>query len=133
MDNTMAHIAIAVEDIQKAKGFFELLTENSASQPHEVESQKVNTSFVKIGDTNLELLEPTGDDTPISNFLERRGGGIHHICIETDHFDKMIENISESGVRTLGDPFVGAKGRRVVFFHPKDTFGVLVELEEREE
>lgn len=128
----MAHIAIAVEDIEEAKGFFEMITGNDASPKHEVESQKVNTSFVNIGGTSLELLEPTTEETPISNFLKKRGGGIHHICVETDEFDHLVNTITETGVRTLGDPFIGAKGCRVVFFHPKDTFNVLVEIEERE-
>jgi len=129
----MAHIAIAVEDINKAKDFFELISGNQASDPHFVESQKVNTSFVSLGETNFELLEPVGDDTPISNFLSNRGGGIHHICVETENFDELVTTIRSSGVRTLGEPFIGAKGRRVIFFHPKDTYNVLVELEEREE
>ena len=84
-----------------------------------------------IGSTNIELLEPFGEDTPISNFIENRGGGIHHICIESDEFDIMIKKITETGVRTLGEPSIGAKGRRIIFFHPKDTFNVLVELEEK--
>jgi len=133
MKNSMAHIAIAVEDINKAKDFFELISGNQASDPHFVESQKVNTSFVSLGETNFELLEPVGDDTPISNFLSNRGGGIHHICVETENFDELVTTIRSSGVRTLGEPFIGAKGRRVIFFHPKDTYNVLVELEEREE
>lgn len=128
----MAHIAVAVENIEHAKSIFELLAGNKASAPHVVDDQKVNTSFVKIGDTNIELLEPFGEDTPISNFLEKRGGGIHHICIESDTFDELIEDVKSSGVRTLGEPSIGAHGRRIIFFHPKDTFNVLIELEEAE-
>ncbi|MHA1984822.1 MAG: methylmalonyl-CoA epimerase [Candidatus Hodarchaeales archaeon] len=131
MKNTLAHIAIAVSNIDKAKGLFELLSGSLSSEPHLVEKQKVNTSFIKIGDTDIELLEPSGKDTPISNFLENRGGGIHHICIETDEFDALIERLTDLGIRKLGDPSIGAKGRKIVFFHPKDTFNVLVELEEK--
>jgi len=131
MVNSLAHFAIAVEDINEAKGFFELLAGNQASTPHFVESQKVNTSFLDIGDTSIELLEPVGESTPISKFLSSRGGGIHHICVETEQFDELVSTITKTGVRTLGDPFIGAKGKRVIFFHPKDTFNVLVELEER--
>ncbi|MFV2015528.1 MAG: VOC family protein, partial [Candidatus Heimdallarchaeota archaeon] len=68
-----------------------------------------------------------------SNFLQNRRGGIHHICIETKDFDALILKITGSGVRKLGEPSVGAKGKRVIFFHPKDTFNVLIELEELEE
>ncbi|MHA2501507.1 MAG: methylmalonyl-CoA epimerase [Candidatus Kariarchaeaceae archaeon] len=130
MTNSMAHIAIAVDDIDKAKGLFELLSGNPASDPHVVETQKVNTSFIDIGGTSIELLEPFGTDTPISNFLEKRGGGIHHICVETKAFDELIDQMRAAGIRTLGEPSIGAKGRRIIFFHPKDTFNVLIELEE---
>lgn len=131
MKNTLAHLAIAVSDIEKAKGLFELLSGNEATDPHLVEQQKVNTSFIQIGDTSIELLEPYGKDTPISNFLQNRGGGIHHICIETEEFDDLIIKLTDSGIRKLGEPSIGAKGKRVIFFHPKDTFNVLVELEEK--
>ncbi|KKL20543.1 hypothetical protein LCGC14_2454410 [marine sediment metagenome] len=130
MVNTLAHLAIVVSNIDNSKSFFELLSGNQATEPHLVESQKVNTSFVTIGSTNIELLEPYGTDTPISKFIANRGGGIHHICIESDEFDNMIKNITDTGVRTLGEPSIGAKGKRIIFFHPKDTFNVLVELEE---
>ena len=131
MGNTLAHLAVAVSNIDSAKSFFELLSGNQATKPHVVESQKVTTSFVAIGSTNIELLEPFGEATPISNFIQNRGGGIHHICIESDEFDSMIKKITETGVRTLGEPSIGAKGRRIIFFHPKDTFNVLIELEEK--
>lgn len=128
----MAHIAIAVENMESAKSFFELITGNQASIPRIVETQKVNTSFLKIGDTHLEFLEPYGEDTPISNFLVKRGGGIHHICIETDEFDELITKIKATGVRTLGEPSIGAHDCRIIFLHPKDTYNVLVEIEEAE-
>ena len=130
MENKIAHIAIATESLEDAKSFFELISGNNASEEHEVSSQKVNTSFIIIGETNVELLEPIGEDTPISKFLSKSGGGIHHICIETDNFDDLIQKIKSTGVRTLGDPSIGAKNKRVIFFHPKDTFNVLIELEE---
>lgn len=127
---TISQIAIAVKDIQKAKGIFETLTGKSASNPHLVSSQKVNVSFIEVGETKIELLEPAEEQTPITNFLEKRGGGIHHIGIKTKDFEGMIQNLQKMGVRTLGPPTLGAEGHRVVFFHPKDTFGVLIELEE---
>lgn len=130
MTRKIAHVAIAVKDIKKARSFFEQLTGTESSKPHIVESQKVNTSFVPIGDTYIELLEPINDDSPISKFLSKKGGGIHHLCIETDEFDKLVDNLISQGVRTLGEPFIGAKNKKVIFFHPKDTFGVLIELEE---
>ncbi len=130
MENKIAHVAIATENLEDAKSFFELISGNKASKVHEVSSQKVNTSFIKIGETNFELLEPIGDDTPITKFLSKAGGGIHHICIETSNFDELIKQIKSTGVRTLGEPSIGAMDKRVIFFHPKDTFNVLIELEE---
>lgn len=130
MKNKMSHVAIAVNNIEDAKKFFELLTGNNSSDSNPVESQKVLTSFIPIGDTNIELLQPSSSDSPISKFLDKKQGGIHHICIETDEFESLIDKVVNSGVRKLGDPFMGAKGRKVIFFHPKDTYGVLIELEE---
>lgn len=130
MANSLAHVAIAVNDLNQAKQLFEKIAGSSASEPHIVEDQKVNTSFIKIGGTSFELLEPTSADSPISNFLEKRGGGIHHVCIETNNFDRLMSDISAMGIRTLGQPSIGAKGKRIIFFHPKDTFNVLIELEE---
>ncbi len=126
----ISQIAIAVPEIEKAKKVFEALTETSASSPHLVETQKVNVSFIQVGDTKIELLEPASDKTPITNFLQKRGSGIHHIGIKVKEFEETIKKMKALGVRTLGDPTVGAEGHRVVFFHPKDTHGVLIELEE---
>ncbi len=131
--NTLSQLAIAVEDISKAKVFFEMLTGKELSQPHNVESQKVNVAFIDMGDTKIELLEPAAEKTPITKFLQQRGGGIHHMGIMTDRFDELIEELKAAGIRTLGEPSIGAEGHRVLFLHPKDTFGVLVELEERSE
>jgi methylmalonyl-CoA epimerase len=130
MENKLAHIAIAVDNINESKSFFELITGNSASEQKLVDSQQVNTSFVRIGETHIELLEPTANTSPISKFLANRGGGIHHLCIETNTFDDLVYRVTSMGIRTLSEPFIGAKNKRVVFFHPKDTYNVLIELEE---
>lgn len=127
----VSQVAVAVNKIEDAKAFFEALTGVQASNPHHVENQKVNVSMLKVGDTAIELLEPAAEQTPITKFLEQRGGGIHHIGIMTDRFDALIEEIKTMGVRTLGEPSIGAEGHRVIFFHPKDTYGVLIELEEQ--
>ncbi len=128
----LSQVAIAVKNIDSAKTVFETLTKVSSGEKHFVENQKVNIAMIELGETVIEILEPNGDDTPISNFLERRGGGIHHIGIKTKQFEKTIEDMRKIGVRTLGEPSIGAEGHRVIFFHPKDTFGVLIELEEEQ-
>lgn len=131
MKNTLSHVAIAVSDISSAKELFEMLSNGKASTPHPVESQNVKASFVEIGDTHIELLEPMSEDSPISKFIFKKGGGIHHLCIETENFNELIDQLVSKGIRTLGAPSIGAKNKRIVFFHPKDTFGVLIELEEK--
>ena len=129
--NIVSQVAIAVKEIEKAKMVFETVTNASASDPHFVENQKVNVSMIRAGDAVIELLEPAGEITPITKFLKERGGGVHHIGIKTEEFDLTIENITALGIRTLGEPSIGAEGHRVIFFHPKDTYGVLIELEEK--
>ena len=128
----VSHVALAVDNIDSAKKIFELLAQTKGSSPKLIESQSVNASFIKLSNTSLELLEPVGDNTPISKFLKNRGGGVHHICIQTDEFESLLQKINASGVRTLSNPFLGAKNRRVVFLNPEDTFNILVELEEEQ-
>ena len=131
MDVELSQVAIAVNSIADSKGVFELLTGKSASKPVSVASQKVNVSFITLGKTKIELLESIEETSPISNFLNKRGAGVHHIAIKTEKFEQLIEKIRNKGIRLLGEPTIGAEGNRVIFLHPKDTSGVLVELEEK--
>jgi methylmalonyl-CoA epimerase len=128
--NILSQVAIAVPQIAQAKELFELLTGRTASLPHHVASQKVNVSFIEMGSTKIELLEPAAEQTPITKFLQERGGGVHHLGLKTKRFEDLIAQIKQRGVRTLGEPSIGAEGHRVVFLHPKDTYGVLIEIEE---
>lgn len=129
--NSLSHVAIAVNDISAAKKLFEELAGESATKPKFVKDQKVDASFIDLQGVHLEILQPTDENSPISKFLQTKGGGLHHICIQTATFDQTVERIKSLGIRTLGEPSVGAKDRRVIFFHPKDTYGVLIELEEK--
>lgn len=129
-NNTLSQVAIAVDDIMEAAPLFETLTGRTISKPKLVENQKVNVAFLDMGDTKIELLEPAAEQTPITKFLQTRGGGIHHVGIKTDKFEALIKQVKALGIRTLGEPTIGAEGHRILFLHPKDTFGVLFEIEE---
>ena len=128
------HVAIAVKDIAKAAGVYRdtLGAEISAAvaQPE----HGVTTVFVVLPNTKIELLEPLGDGSPIAKFLERSpDGGIHHLCYEVDDIKSARDRLKAQGVRVLGDgePKIGAHGKPVLFLHPKDFSGTLVELEQR--
>ncbi|CAG8709854.1 29113_t:CDS:2, partial [Gigaspora margarita] len=115
------HVAIAVPDLKKASDFYKNILEHG-----------VYTVFVNLDNTKIELLHPYGDKSPIQNFLDKnKNGGIHHVCIEVDDVKTAIKDITSKGIRVLDpEPKIGAHGNPVVFLHPKDCCGVLVELEE---
>jgi len=127
------HVAIAVKDIAKAAGVYRdtLGAEISAAvaQPE----HGVTTVFVLLPNTKIELLEPLGEGSPIAKFLERSpDGGIHHICYEVDDIRSARDRLKAQGVRVLGngEPKIGAHGKPVLFLHPKDLCGTLIEIEQ---
>jgi methylmalonyl-CoA/ethylmalonyl-CoA epimerase len=126
-------VAIAVPDVDKAAKVYRdtLAAEVSGKVP--LPEHGVTTVFVNLPNTKIELLEPLGAASPIAKFLERNAdGGIHHICYEVDDILKARDQLKASGARVLGDgePKIGAHGRPVLFLHPKDFCGTLVELEQ---
>jgi methylmalonyl-CoA/ethylmalonyl-CoA epimerase len=122
------HIGIAVKSLDEAVKFYEVL----GIKPYhfeEVESQKVKTAFIKVGDTNIELLEATSDESPIAKFIEKKGEGIHHICYEVDDVKAVLKQMKSDGLRLIDDePKAGAHNMIVAFIHPKSTNGVLTEI-----
>jgi methylmalonyl-CoA/ethylmalonyl-CoA epimerase len=123
------HIGIAVRSIDTARNYYEKTLGMSCEGIEVVESQKVKTAFFTIGETHIELLEPTSDDSPIAKFLERNGEGIHHIAYETDDISRQLDLASEAGCRLINEtPIEGAGGKMVAFLHPKSTHGVLTEF-----
>lgn len=126
------HIGIAVRSIEEAALFRDLgLTIDHVEV---VETQKVKTAFIPVGDANLELLEPTAADSPIAKFIEKRGEGIHHICLRVDAIDAHLETLKAKGYRLVNESAVpGAHGCRVAFLHPSAGNGVLIELSEKAE
>jgi len=133
MIGRLNHVAIAVRDIAKASDVYRktLGAEVSAVVPqHE---HGVSTVFITLPNTKIELLEPLGAESPIVKFLERNpDGGIHHICYEVDDIIAARDQLTKQGARVLGsgEPKIGAHGKPVLFLHPKDFCGTLVELEQ---
>lgn len=133
MIGRLNHVAIAVKDLQAAAKIYRetLGAEVSAAVPQP--DHGVTTIFINLPNTKIELLEPMGANSPIAKFLARNpDGGIHHICYEVEDIRKARDQMKAQGARVLGDgePRIGAHGKPVLFLHPKDFFGTLVELEQ---
>uniref|UniRef100_A0AC35U5C0 VOC domain-containing protein n=1 Tax=Rhabditophanes sp. KR3021 TaxID=114890 RepID=A0AC35U5C0_9BILA len=125
------HVAIAVPDLEKASKFYKQLgadVSEAVAQP----DHGVYTVFINLGNSKIELLHPFGEKSPIAPFLAKnKDGGMHHICIEVPDIHVAIEKIRSMGIRTLGEkPKIGAHGKLVMFLHPKDCNGTLMEIEE---
>jgi methylmalonyl-CoA/ethylmalonyl-CoA epimerase len=134
MIGRLNHVAIAVRDIGKAAAIYRdvLGAEVSAAVPQP--DHGVTTVFVTLPNTKIEFLEPLGESSPIAKFLERNpDGGMHHVCYEVDDIRAASAGLQAAGARVLGggEPRIGAHGKPVLFLHPKDFTGTLVELEER--
>ena len=128
------HVALATSDLEKATAFYRDVLGAEVSGPKPMPEHGVTTVFVRLPNGALELLEPLGEDSPVSAFLKRTpAGGMHHICCEVDDILAARDRLRGHGVRILGDgePRIGAHGLPVLFLHPKDCFGVLIELEQR--
>lgn len=126
------HIAMATTDLKKLASFYKDTLGLKVSDAVPQKEHGVTTVFVDVGNTKFELLLPLGDDSPISNFLEKnKGGGAHHVCIEVDDIEAAVADLKEKGIRMLAKATkIGAHGKPVMFLHPKDCGGVLVELEQ---
>ena len=123
------HLGIATKSIDEALQFWSesLGLENVHTET--VEDQKVRVAMLPIGESRVELLEPTSDDSPISKFLEKRGGGLHHIAVEVDDIYEALANLKAKGMRLIDEtPRRGAEGCLVAFIHPAASGGVLLEL-----
>ena len=133
MIGRLNHVAIAVRDIAKAAGIYRETLGADVSAAVTQPDHGVTTVFVILPNTKIELLEPLGDGSPIANFLERNPeGGVHHVCYEVDDILAARDRLKAAGARVLGDgqPRLGAHGKPVLFLHPKDFCGTLVELEQ---
>ncbi len=126
------HIGIAVRSLEEGLRPYVEGLGLKPSGTEEVPTEQVKVAFLPVGETRLELLEPTGPDSPIVRFLERRGEGIHHLCFLVDDLESTLRRLDAAGVPLVDRvPRPGAGGSRVAFLHPRGTGGVLLELKER--
>jgi methylmalonyl-CoA/ethylmalonyl-CoA epimerase len=133
MIGRLNHIAIAVPDLAKATALYRDTLGAKVSAPLPQPEHGVTVVFIELPNTKVELLEVLGASSPIAAFLERNpSGGVHHICYEVDDIDAARDQLTAKGARVLGDgiPKVGAHGKFVLFLHPKDFNGTLIELEQ---
>ena len=129
MKPVLDHIGIAVRSIDAAR-IYEALG-LTIDHIETVETQGVRTAFLSVGEANLELLEPTGPESAVAKFIEKRGEGIHHICLRVDNIEEHLARLKEAGFRLINEaPVPGAHGCRVAFLHPAAGNGVLIELKE---
>ena len=127
------HVAMVVPNLDAAARLYRDTLGASVSMPVELPEHGVVTVFVELGNTKVELLHPLGAESPIARFLERHpDGGIHHVCYEVEDIHVARDRLQQNGYRVLGDgqPRVGAHGKPVLFLHPKDFLGTLIELEQ---
>jgi len=124
------HIGIAVSDLDAAIKFWRDAMGIELDHVEEVESQKVKVAFLTAGESEVELLKPTAEDTGVAKFLTERGGGIHHLCLEVDDIAEKLEELKAKGIRLIDEQPIVLPGRKMAFVHPKSTGGVLLELYE---
>ena len=129
MINKINHIGVAVHSIDDSVPFYRDTLGMQFEGTEVVEEQKVKVAFLGVGESRIELLEPTAPDSPVANFLEKNGEGTHHIAYEVDDIEAVLARLKEQGVRLVDEsPRNGAHGTRIAFLHPKASGGVLTEL-----
>ncbi len=128
------HIGIAVKSIDETRKLYEDILGLTHAGSETVVEQKVTTAFFPVGDTEVELLESTAPDGPIAKYLEKKGEGVQHIAFRVENIEEALAELKAKGIKLIDEtPRRGAGGAKIAFLHPKSTFGVLVELSEREE
>ena len=133
MIGRLNHVAIAVPDLRAAIRSHRETLGAEVGEPQALPEHGVTVVFIELPNTKIELLHPLGDASPIAKFLEANpAGGVHHLCYEVDDILAARDQLTEQGARVLGDgtPKIGAHGKPVLFLHPKDFFGTLIELEQ---
>ena len=123
------HIAIVVEDIGEARGFYEEALGLNLTHVENVEEQESIVAFFPTGGSEIELVQPTSDDSGVARYLAKRGPGIHHICLEVDDIQATLDDLKARGVELINEtPTTGSGGKQIAFIHPRSTSGVLIEL-----
>jgi len=129
MNKKIDHLGIAVSNLSDSLPFYENALGLKLMSKEEVKDQKVSVAMLECGESHIELLEPTSEESPIARFIEKKGPGIHHIAIKVKDIDVELQRMKEQGVRLIDEkPRIGAGGLKIAFVHPKSTNGVLLEL-----
>jgi methylmalonyl-CoA/ethylmalonyl-CoA epimerase len=132
MVKRLDHVAIAVHNVEEAARFYRDMMGLNLEKVEVVQEQRTKVGFFPIGETNIELVEPASDDSPLVKFLETKGPGIHHLCFEVEDIEMELRSLIDKGAHLIDkDPRPGAHQTRVAFLHPKGTGGVLIELCEK--
>jgi len=124
------HVAIAIPDVDSSLAFWQDALGLKVDHIEDVPSQKATVVFLPVGESEVELVKPTSDDTGVAKFLAEKGGGMHHLCFEVDDISGMLTDLKNKGVRLINEVPLELPGRKMAFVHPKSTGGVLVELYE---
>jgi methylmalonyl-CoA/ethylmalonyl-CoA epimerase len=125
------HVAILVEDLEKTLVFWRDGLGMDISHVEDVWAENSQVAFLPVGSSEVELVKPTTDDSGLARYLEKRGPGMHHLCLEVDDIEGMLAQLKQKGIPLINDaPLVGIGGRRYAFIHPKGAGGVMVELYE---
>ena len=124
------HVAIAVSDVDASLAFWRDALGLAVDHVEDVPSQKATVVFIPVGESEVELVRPTSEDTGVAKFLAERGGGMHHLCFEVDDIEGMLADLRAKGVRLINETPLELPGRKMAFIHPKSSGGVLVELYE---
>ena len=125
------HLGYAVEDVREAARFYEECFGVEVGEPEEVAEQGIRAVMFRVGESKIELLEPTRPDSPIGKFLNKRGPGFHHVAFKVENVREALSELKQGGVELIDEePRIGAGGTSMAFLHPRDAFGVLTELVE---
>ena len=134
MLNRIHHLGYAVEDVEAASRFYRENFGAIPGEPEVVEEQGIIATMFRVGESRVELVQPTRPDSPVGKFLATRGEGFHHVAYQVDDLEAMLTHLQSNGVELVDErPRIGAGGTRMAFVHPKGTFGVLTELVESPE
>ncbi len=129
MIRKISHIGIAVKNLDEGIELYKDILGLNFIGTEEIEDQKVKAAIFEVGDVHIELLEPTSPDSPISAYLEKTGGGMHHICFKVDNVDEALKSVAEKGIKLIDQQSRdGVGGTKIGFLHPKSTGRVLMEL-----
>lgn len=129
MLNKIDHIGVAVKSLESVKELFKEVFGEEPAFEEEVADQKVKVAGFKVGESNIEFLEPTNEESPIAKYMEKKGEGLHHLAINVDDVQATLNTMKEKGVRLIDEkPRVGAEGKLIAFAHPKSLHGILLEL-----